>query len=193
MFTGVIQHFGHITTCDKQGDWRITVAHDLPEENIDIGDSIACNGCCLTIIQKKDGMLVFSLSAETLRCTAPRWEVGEKLHLEPALCLGDTLDGHLVSGHVDGLAKLISVTQEADSHRLEFEVPAGLSRFIAPKGSVTLDGISLTVNRVEGDRFTVNIIPHTWQVTSFPQRGCGDMVNLEIDLIARYVARLLGK
>lgn len=190
MFTGVIHHTGKIIACEKQGDWRITVACNVGD--VKIGDSIACNGCCLTVINIADA-LTFSVSHETLRCTAPRWEVGDTLHLERAMKLGDTLDGHMVSGHVDGLTTLLSITPEKDSHKLEFEAPAELARFIAAKGSVTLDGISLTVNEVNGNRFTVNIIPHTWQVTTFQERNICDTLNLEIDLIARYVGRLLGK
>ncbi len=190
MFTGVIHHLGTIIACEKQGDLRITISCDL--KDVKIGDSIACNGCCLTIIDISNA-LTFSVSEETLRCTAPRWEVGTKLHLERAMRLGDTLDGHMVSGHVDGLATLTSIMPEKDSHKLSFEAPAEIAKFIAAKGSVTLDGISLTVNEVQGNRFSVNIIPHTWQVTTFRERAIGDILNLEIDLIARYVARLLGK
>jgi len=213
VFTGVIHHIGTISTCEKKGDLRITVECDLPIEDLRIGDSIACNGCCLTVItldtkidreefQREVRLNSFAkiitcftatLSEETLRCTAPRWNVGDKLHLERALRMGDTLDGHMVSGHVDGLATLLSITQDADSHRLEFEVPTTLSCLIAAKGSVTLDGVSLTVNAVDGNRFSVNIIPHTWNATSFRERKVGDTLNCEIDLIARYVQRLLGK
>lgn len=211
MFTGVIHHIGKIVTCEKQGDWRITVESDLPVGELNVGDSIACNGCCLTVIachpagwrdqeslksptpQQVRGDITFSLSPETLRCTAPRWDAGTKLHLERAMKLGDTLDGHMVSGHVDGLATLISISPEKDSHKLELEAPAETAKFIAEKGSVTLDGISLTVNEVNDNRFTVNIIPHTWQATNFHTHKVGDTLNLEIDLIARYVGRLLGK
>jgi riboflavin synthase len=193
MFTGVIHNFGTIAAAEKNGDLTIVVQHDLPEKSIRIGDSIACNGCCLTVTAMGEGTFTATLSDETLRCTAPRWVEGSRLHLERAMKLGETLDGHMVSGHVDGLATLKNITQEADSYRLEFEVPEGLSKFIAAKGSVTLDGVSLTVNQASGNVFAVNIIPHTWSVTSFHERNVGDKVNLEIDLIARYVARLLGK
>ncbi len=193
MFTGVIHHFGTIIACEKSGDWRITVAHDLPEADLRIGDSIACNGACLTVIEKTPGHFAATLSAETLACTAPRWNLGERLHLERSLRLGETLDGHMVSGHVDGLATLRAITAHADSRVLELEAPEAFSRFIAAKGSVTLNGVSLTVNQVAGNRFFVNIIPHTWGVTNFHARTVGDTLNLEIDLIARYVARLLGK
>lgn len=191
MFTGVIHHIGKVTACNKQGDWRITIVSEIGVANL--GDSIACNGCCLTVAEMAGNTLTFSLSPETLNCTAPRWEVGTKIHLERAMRLGDTLDGHLMSGHVDGLVTLVSVVTDKDSHVLTFEAPKELARFIAAKGSVALDGISLTVNKVKGKRFTVNIIPHTWDVTTFHERVPGDKLNLEIDLIARYVGRLLGK
>ena len=192
MFTGVIHHLGTITEAQQQGDLTLTIAHDFGAP-LTIGESIACNGACLTVISSSlipHPTFTTQLSAETLTHTAPRWKVGDKLHLERAMRLGDALDGHLVTGHVDGLATLISVTQEGGSHRLTLEAPDSLARFIAAKGSVTLDGISLTVNEVEGNRFGVNLIPHTWQVTTFAQRKPGDTLNLEIDLIARYVARL---
>ena len=155
------------------------------------GDSIACNGACLTVTEvHKDGFSTV-LSDETLRCTAPRWNVGDTLHLEQAARLGDRLDGHLVSGHVDGLARITAITPAAESHTVELEAPPHLAKMIASKGSVTLDGVSLTVNTISGQRFTVNIIPHTWAVTSFSHRAIGDTINFEIDLIARYVARLM--
>lgn len=191
MFTGLIQHIGKITACNKQGDWRITVVSEIGVANI--GDSIACNGCCLTVTEIAGNTLGFSLSSETLSCTAPRWEAGMKVHLERAMRLSDTLDGHMVAGHIDGLATLLSITPAGDSHVMELEVAPELSRFIAAKGSVALDGISLTVNTVKKNRFTINIIPHTWDVTTFHERKAGDKLNVEIDLIARYVARLLGK
>ncbi|MDX2074152.1 MAG: riboflavin synthase [Alphaproteobacteria bacterium] len=193
MFTGVIRHFGTVERCEKSGDWTIAVACDMPMGELRPGDSVACNGCCLTVTDMKGETFTANLSAETLRCTAPRWEAGSRLHLERAMRLGEALDGHMVSGHVDGLATLIEITPEKDSHRLELEAPAELAKFIAAKGSVALDGVSLTVNEVSGNRFTVNIIPHTWSVTGFRERNIGDMLNLEIDLIARYVGRLLGK
>lgn len=193
MFTGVIHHLGTITKRDQHDDVHITVATDLPKEDIGIGDSVACNGCCLTVIAADSHHLTFSLSNETLSCTAPRWQKGDVLHLERALRMGDTLDGHMVTGHVDGLATLTHIAEDAGSHRLTFSVPETLSRFIAAKGSVTLDGVSLTVNTVKNNEFSVNIIPHSWQVTTFQKRVIHDTINLEVDLIARYTARLLGK
>jgi riboflavin synthase len=192
VFTGVIHHFGKVEKCAKSGDLRVTISHDFPDK-LRIGDSVSCNGACLTVVDEKPGIFAADISDETLRCTAPRWEAGNRLHLERALRLSDSLDGHLVTGHVDGLAKIINISKGGDSHRLSLEAPAEFAKFIAAKGSVTLDGVSLTVNEVTRSNFTVNIIPHTWQVTTFRERLVGDMLNLEIDLIARYTARLLGK
>lgn len=192
MFTGVIHHTGKILASETKGDTKLVIESDLAP-TLKPGDSVACNGACLTVIMLSGNEFTVQLSEETLRCTAPRWEPGEVIHLEPAMKLGDKLDGHLVTGHVDGLATLTAITPQKDSHKLEFEVPASLSRFIAAKGSVTLDGISLTVNEVSGHRFSVNIIPHTWALTGFSRRAIGESLNCEIDLIARYVARLLGQ
>lgn len=194
MFTGIIRHIGRIEAVEKQGDLRITVASSLQEDALRVGDSIACNGCCLTVIAKNKGNFEATLSAETLHRTAPgQWEKGRRVNLETSLKLGDSLDGHLVAGHVDGVVKVIEVTNSGDSHIMALEAPPELARFIAEKGSVTLDGVSLTVNQVEGGRFWVNIIPHTWQATTLSERKQGDALNLEVDLIARYAARLLGK
>lgn len=193
MFTGVIHHIGTISACEKSGDWKIAISHDMDDTNVRIGDSVACNGACMTVIDKKPGRFTIQVSAESLKRTAPRWDVKQSVHLERPLRMGDTLDGHMVTGHVDGLATIISILPVNDSHRVELEAPAELAKFIASKGSVTLDGVSLTVNEVAGNRFTVNLIPHTWQVTHFHERVPGDTLNLEIDLIARYTARLLGK
>jgi riboflavin synthase len=198
MFTGIIHHIGRIESAQTQGDLKLTIACDWPESSLALGESIACNGACLTIIEKgtlPSGKSFFTveLSAETLTCTAPRWKQGDALNLERAMKLGDTLDGHMVSGHVDGIATIHSVTDSGDSHIVAIDAPAALSCYIAEKGSVTLDGVSLTVNKVEASRFYVNIIPHTWKVTTLGQRKAGDNINIEIDLIARYVARLLGR
>jgi len=189
MFTGVIHHIGTIIEAKQQGDLTLSIAHDFAAA-LSIGESIACNGACLTVVACEENNFTTQLSSETLTCTAARWGVGEKLHLERAMRLGDALDGHLVTGHVDGLAKIISVAPESGSHILSLEAPYDLAKFIAAKGSVTLDGISLTVNKVEGAQFWVNIIPHTWNMTTLGTRKMGDQVNIEVDLIARYVARL---
>lgn len=197
MFTGIISAIGTLESATQQGDLRIAVECPWPADAVTIGESIALSGVCLTVVEKaahnKGSLLHFTLSSETVSLTAPRWQKGSRVNLERALKIGDALGGHLVSGHVDGLAKLISITQEGDSHVMGLEAPAQLLRFIAAKGSVVLDGVSLTVNRVEKTRFFVNIIPHSWQETTLGERQPGDALNLEIDLIARYVERLMQK
>lgn len=197
MFTGIISAIGTLESATQQGDLRIAVECPWPADAVTIGESIALSGACLTVVEKaahnKGSLLHFTLSSETISLTAPRWQKGSRVNLERALKIGDALGGHLVSGHVDGLAKLISITQEGDSHVMGLEAPAQLLRFIAAKGSVVLDGVSLTVNRVEKARFFVNIIPHSWQKTTLGERQPGDALNLEIDLIARYVERLMQK
>ena len=196
MFTGIITHIGLIEATELKGDLTITVSCDFPATSVGIGDSIACNGACLTVTRKgflASGKLSFSadLSAETVaRTVSGQWDKGKRLNLERALRLGDALDGHMVTGHVDGTARVIEVEKVGDSHRVVLEAPPELARFIAEKSSVTLDGVSLTVNWAEGPRFEVNIIPHTWGVTTLGEMQPGGAVNLEIDLIARYVARL---
>ena len=197
MFTGIIHQIGHIEAADMRGDLRLRISCGWPAESLFIGESIACNGACLTVIAigatAQGSWFDTELSAETVKCTAPRWNVGDRLNLERAMKLGDTLDGHMVTGHVDSVAVIHSITADGDSHILAVDAPPALARFIAEKGSVTLDGISLTVNRVEGNRFFLNIIAHTWNVTTLGQRKAGDALNIEVDLIARYVSRLLGK
>ena len=198
MFTGIITSTGIIESAEQRGDLHLRIACDLDPESLHIGESIACNGACLTVVTK--GLLTsgkpyftVTLSPETITCTSPRWKVGDRINLERSLCLGDRLDGHMVSGHIDGIAIISSITPSGDSHILEIKAPAELSRFIAEKGSVTLDGVSLTVNKVEDNYFLVNIIPHTRGMTTLGERKPGDALNLEIDLIARYIARLLQK
>jgi len=199
MFTGIISSIGTIESAEMQGDLRIKIASDFKPESLQTGESIACNGACLTIIHKgllASGKSYFTatLSQETISRTVPgQWEKGAKINLERALKLGDTLDGHMVTGHIDGIANIRAVTQVGDSQVMEIEVPENLSRFIADKGSITLDGISLTVNRVQDNSVWLNIIPHTWNTTTLAERKAGDRLNIEIDLIARYVARLLEK
>jgi len=189
MFTGIINHVGRVEAASQQGDLRLSIACQFSD--FTLGESIACNGACLTVIESAPGRFSAELSAETIACTAPRWAVGDAINLERALKAGDALDGHIVTGHVDGTARLISAEKSGDSHVLAFEAPANLARFVAAKGSVCLNGVSLTVNRVGGTKFWVNIIPHTWDVTNLGTLKAGDSVNLEIDTIARYVARLL--
>ena len=195
MFTGIITDVGRVTSVDEtRGDKRFIIQTAFDMEQVPMGASIACSGCCLTVVEKTANSFTVDVSAESLSKTnLGEWKEGSLVNLEQSLKLGDELGGHIVSGHVDGLAKLESVSQEGDSHRLVFSVPDDFAKFIAPKGSVALDGISLTVNEVDGNKFGVNIIPHTWDVTTMGQRKEGDVLNFEVDTIARYVARMLGK
>lgn len=192
MFTGIIQDIGTVKSIKRDGDWRIVIGTGLDLSATPMGASIACSGCCLTVVEKGDDWFAVDVSAESLSKTViGDWAEGAKINIEPSLKLGDELGGHIVSGHVDGLAELISIEQDADSYRLKIKAPVELAKFIAQKGSVTLDGISLTVNEVDGDVFGVNIIPHTWQHTTLSDRSAGDKLNIEIDMLARYVARQL--
>jgi len=171
----------------------MTIATAFDTSAISLGASIACSGACLTVIATAPGAFSVQASAETLACTTiGSWDEGTPVNLEKSLCIGDELGGHLVSGHVDGIARIVERRPEAESVRFVFEVSRGLERFIAAKGSVALDGVSLTVNEVSGIRFGVNVIPHTLACTNFGAAQPGQRMNLEIDLIARYVARLLG-
>jgi riboflavin synthase len=191
MFTGIITDIGTVRSVTRAGDTRfdITTAYDLA--TVDIGASIACNGCCLTVIEKGNDWFAIQASAETLsKTTLGDWATGTRINLERALKIGDELGGHIVSGHVDGLGEIVSITPEGDSQRFRFRVPHEIARFIAPKGSVAIDGTSLTVNEVEGNHFGVNIIPHTQAVTTWGSMKVGQRVNIEIDMLARYVARL---
>jgi riboflavin synthase len=191
MFTGIITDIGTVRAVRKAGDTRfeITTGYDLG--TVDMGASIACNGCCLTVIEKGPDWFAIQASAETLsKTTLGDWATGTRINLERALKIGDELGGHIVSGHVDGLGEIVSITPEGDSQRYRFRVPHELARFIAPKGSVAIDGTSLTVNEVEGNVFGVNIIPHTQSVTTWGTMKVGQRVNIEIDMLARYVARL---
>jgi riboflavin synthase len=195
MFTGIVTDIGEIVSVDpggKAGDRRFVVAtrHDMAP--IAIGASIACSGCCLTVIEKEAGRFAVEVSAESLDKThLGDWTVGSRLNLELSLKLGDELGGHLVYGHVDGVGRIVSMTPEGGSVRFVFEAPAEVARFVAAKGSIAIDGISLTVNEVDGNRFGVNVISHTQAVTTLGQARVGQRVNLEVDMLARYVARLL--
>jgi len=198
VFTGIINDVGEILEVNEQatGLRRLRIACSYDPESIDIGASIACSGICLTVIARgREGSQTWfavDAAAETLQVTnAGAWQRGTKLNLERALRLGDELGGHMVSGHVDGLAELLSRDDLPDMARLWLRVPAELAHFIAPKGSVALDGVSLTVNAVEGDAFSVLIIPHTLKVTTFGGLRPGARLNLEVDQMARYAARLL--
>jgi len=191
MFTGIITDIGTIASVDEtRGDKRFAINTNFDLSTVDIGASISCSGCCLTVVKKLDDMFFVDVSAETLSKTnLNQWNDGTKLNLERSLKMGDELGGHIVSGHVDGLTKCISVLKEGDSHRLVFKTPDGMDKMVAPKGSVTLDGISLTVNEVDGDTFGVNIIQHTWDNTTLGLVKEGDKIHFEADMLARYVAR----
>ncbi len=193
MFTGLIQDIGVIRAIDKaRGDWRIEIETTMQLGSVPMGASICCSGCCLTVVEKAQNSFFVDVSAESLGKTViGSWCVGSRINIEPSLKLGDEMGGHIVSGHVDTVSELVEVTPDGDSHRLLFSLPKGFEKFIAPKGSVTIDGISLTVNEVTQIAFGVNIIPHTWQETTLGDRRVGDQVNIEIDTIARYVARML--
>lgn len=196
MFTGIVSDVGQVRHIEKRGDTHVVIATKYDVDAVDIGASIACSGICLTVVDKgtaADRWFVATASGETLsKTTLGDWKVGDPVNLERAMRVGDELGGHIVTGHVDGVAEVKSVLPEGESLRVIFEAPAAVARFIAAKGSVALDGISLTVNSVEGTRFGVNIIPHTASVTTFGRLKPGVRVNLEVDLMARYVARLVN-
>jgi riboflavin synthase len=196
MFTGIVTDLGEIRAADG-GRFRIACGYDAA--TIAIGASIACDGCCLTVTRveaERPGRAIFDIEAsnETLSLTTlGEWIAGRRINLERSLRLGDEMGGHLVTGHIDGLARIDSVTPDGTSKRFEIVCPEALSLFVAAKGSVALDGTSLTVNTVSDSRFAVNIIPHTLEVTTWGQKRAGDRLNMEVDLIARYVARLTGQ
>lgn len=194
MFTGIITDIGEVIRVDRPGDLHARIATGYDVSTIDIGASIACDGVCLTVValgQDARPWFDVTISAESIsRTTAGDWRPGTRVNLERALRLGDELGGHIVSGHVDGLAEVVSVRDEGESTRIRFRAPEALARFIAPKGSIALNGTSLTVNEVEGAEFGVNMIPHTKAATTWGSAAVGDRVNLEIDTLARYVARL---
>ena len=196
MFTGIIQGLGRIEAIEERGGDRILIvqARGLDLSRAAIGDSISVQGVCLTATQLNGDLFHADVSRETLdKTTLQHIRAGDLVNLEPALRAGDPLGGHLVSGHVDAVGYLRKFREDARSWRMEFELPEGLARFVAPKGSICLDGVSLTVNEVRGARFEVNIIPHTFTATSLGRRRVGDAINVEIDLIARYLDRLISK
>lgn len=195
MFTGIITDVGTVQLIAKRGDTTIKIATAYDPASIAIGASIACSGPCLTVIAKggKEGDAWFSVeaSAETLsKTTMGAWAVGTKVNLERSLKVGEEIGGHIVSGHVDGMGDVLSVEPEGDSTRIRIRAPKGLAKFIAAKGSIALDGTSLTVNEVDGAIFGVNIIPHTAKVTTWGEVKAGGKINIEIDMLARYLARL---
>lgn len=194
MFTGIITDIGTVRKIEKRGDTHIVIATKYDMAQVPVGASIACSGVCLTVVKKGAGWFSITASAETLsRTTIGQWKVGTKVNLERPLRVGDEFGGHIVSGHVDGLATLKSAKPEGESVRMTFAIPAALAKFVAPKGSVALDGVSLTVNQAKGTTFGVNIIPHTLKATALGALKPGAKVNFEIDLLARYVARLAGQ
>ena len=192
MFTGIITDIGELISLDKQGDWQLRIKTHWNTKDIDIGASIACSGICLTVLDRKGDYFDVSASMETVSITTLQtWQLGKKINLERALRVGDELGGHIVSGHVDGIITLSEIKPDNDSYRLKFLIDDKFKGLIASKGSVCIDGISLTVNSVTDSTFDVNIISHTWNETTIGNCVVGDVANLEIDMLARYVARLL--
>lgn len=193
MFTGIITDIGEVRETRQEGDLRARIGTGYDTDGIDIGASIACDGVCLTVIELGPDWFDVQISAETVGKTnisVNKWPVGRRLNLERALKVGDELGGHIVSGHVDGVAEIVSMTDEGDSTRVRLRAPEELAKFVAPKGSVALNGTSLTVNEVDGCEFGINFIPHTKTATTWGDAKVGDSINLEIDTLARYVARL---
>lgn len=192
MFTGIITDVGTVNGLEQRGDLRARIQTGYDTANIDIGASIASDGVCLTVVALGDDWYDVQISAETLEKSniGTDWKIGKRVNLERALKVGDELGGHIVSGHIDGVAEVVSMVDEGDSTRVTLRAPEDLARFIAPKGSVALNGTSLTVNEVSGRDFGINFIPHTKEVTTWGDVAVGDKINLEIDTLARYVARL---
>jgi len=194
MFTGIVTDIGSVTAVETRGDTRVVIATAYDTASIELGASIACSGVCLTVVEKGPGWFAVDVSAETIGRTADQWTTGQRLNLERAMKLGDELGGHIVTGHVDGVGHVVSVGQEGGSHRVFVAVPSDLAPFMATKGSVTVDGVSLTVNSVEdgpdGTVFGLNIIPHTAAVTTLGGITEGQRVNIEIDVLARYLQRM---
>ena len=196
MFTGIIQAMGQVRELrPKGGDVELIVnTGKLDLSTTAIGDSVAVSGACLTVTRLETGGFAADVSRETLdKTTLGALRPGSRVNLEPALRAGQALGGHYVTGHVDGTARVVAVTEDARSWRVRFEVPGGLARYLAPKGSATIDGVSLTINEVEGRQFGVNLIPHTREVTTLGELAPGSAVNLEVDIIARYVERLVAE
>jgi riboflavin synthase len=195
MFTGIVTAIGTVRQVRDRGDWHLTIACESPLDDVDLGASIACSGVCLTVVGKGEDWFSVDVSNETRRVTAPEhWEVGARLNLERALRLGDELGGHLVTGHVDAVGEVLEKVSAGDSTTLGIGIPRSLGMFVAPKGSVTIDGVSLTVNVIRDEcdttQFSVNLIPYTGDHTTLGLLGQGDKVNIEIDLVARYLKRL---
>ncbi|HEX5281673.1 MAG TPA: riboflavin synthase [Micropepsaceae bacterium] len=195
MFTGLVSDVGELRKIEKRGDTQLTIATHYDVDVIDIGASISCAGTCLTVTAKgnaSDRWFAVSASGETTdRTTIGEWRAGRRINLERPLRLGDELGGHIVAGHVDGVAQIVAIQAEGDSKRMTVEIPKPLAPYVAPKGSVALDGVSLTVNEVEDTRFTINVIPHTLNATTLGDAAVGTRLNFEADLLARYVSRLI--
>jgi len=195
MFTGIITDIGAIERVETRGDTRVVIGTAYDTATVDLGASIACSGVCLTVVDKGPNWFAVDVSGETISRTArDQWHEGKRLNLERAMKLGDELGGHIVTGHVDGVAEVMEVRAEGDSRRIGFRVPQELAAFLAPKGSITVDGVSLTVNEVrdgeDGTHFSVNIIPHTQAMTTLGDLARGQAVNIEIDVLARYLQRM---
>ncbi len=196
MFTGIITDIGTIRSVEQRGDVRLVIGCSYDMAGVDFGASIACSGCCLTVVDKGPDWFAVDASAETVSKTAQgQWSEGRKLNLERALRIGDELGGHIVTGHVDGVGEVSGIEAEGDSHRVTIRIGSELSPYVAAKGSITIDGVSLTVNSITDDAaggatFGINIIPHTWAVTAFAELAVGQAVNLEIDVLARYLSRM---
>ena len=192
MFTGIVTDLGSVKSVTKTGDWRFELQTAFDTANIEIGASICCSGVCLTVVETGSDWFAVDVSEETIsKTTLGSWKPGLSVNLERSLKVGDEMGGHIVSGHVDGVGSLVSSAQAGDSWRMVFAAPSDLMRFIAIKGSIAINGVSLTVNTVESDSFSVNIISHTQHATSLGKSEPGDSVNLEIDMLARYVARYI--
>ena len=195
MFTGIVSDIGTIESVENRGDTRLRIATAYDADTIDLGASIACSGVCLTVIDKGPGWFAVDVSGETISRTAQgQWTEGRRLNLERAMKLGDELGGHIVTGHIDGVSEIVAIEPDGDSKRIAFRILQELAPFIAAKGSITIDGVSLTVNAVEDHgpttRFTVNLIPHTQTVTTLGTLAEGQAVNIEIDVLARYLQRM---
>ncbi|WP_374313009.1 riboflavin synthase [Dongia sp.] len=194
MFTGIVTDLGTVRDMKPGAVTRLEIATGYETGDIALGASVACNGCCLSVVEKGAGWLAFEAAQETLNVTTLKdWKVGDRINLERPMLVGDELGGHIVAGHVDGIGSIVEAADDRGSLRLTIEAPDNLAKYIASKGSVTIDGVSLTVNEVSGRRFGVCLIPITQIATNLGKATVGKRVNLEIDLIARYVARLLGQ
>src|SRR5918994_2458799 len=193
MFTGIITDVGRVLEIADGGGRRMTIGTQLPLAEIPLGSSIATSGICFSAVDKGADWFAIEASDATLEVTtAGAWVVGDTVNLERSLRIGDEMGGHIVFGHVDAVGEILALAPVGASHRLEVRVPASLAPLIAVKGSIAVDGISLTVNEAGADRFALNVIPHTWRATNLPERNSGDRVNIEVDMLARYVARQLA-